>query len=326
MRVTASAPGNLFFLGEHAVVYDQPCMITSVGKRTTVEVEERSDKRVEVESEAFGKASAEIGDFSLKERMTETDELEITLDLCEHLVSELEVDTGFSLHIASQIPVKSGMSSSTALLSAILAALSEMVGSPVKKEEFWDWLYPFQVTIHGGKASGSEIISSALGGFNTFQKAEEGIEWASVGRLPCAVVVADTRVSVATSMTVGYHVPSLIDRDERRVMQTFDEIGSLTDEAKSAVRSGDLEAIGELMNRDQELLSSLGLSHPKLDDCISEALEAGALGAKLSGKGWGGIMFALCTEETQEDVAKAMARTRADVMMTEIGVEGVRVE
>jgi len=326
MKVTASAPGNIFFLGEHAVVYNEPCVITSVGKHTTVTVEERTDKKIEVVSEAFGKASAEISDFTLKNRMIEADELDITLDLCEYLLKKLEIKTGFSLHIASEIPVKSGMSSSTALLSSILCALGELFGSPLPTDDYWEALYPFQVKLHGGKASGAEMISSAIGGFNTFKKAEKGIDWSPIGELPCAVVIADTRISVATSMTVGYHVPSLMDRDKERVMSTFKQIGDLTRESGKAIKSADLEEIGRLMNEDQKLLASLGLSHPKLDDCISEAMKAGALGAKLSGKGWGGTMFALCEDDTQDAVAKAMARTRADIMITEIGVSGVNVK
>lgn len=326
MKVTASAPGNLFFLGEHAVVYDEPCVITSVGKHTTVASQERNDKKIEIESEAFGKASAEIADFKLKDRMIEADELDISLDLCEYLIQKLEIRTGFSLHISSEIPVKSGMSSSTALLSSILGAVDGLFGVGTPPSDYWELLYPFQVKLHGGRASGAEIISSAIGGFNTFRKAEKGIDWSPIGELPCAVVIADTRVSVPTSMTVGYHVPSLIERDKERVMSTFKKIGDLSRESGKAIKSGDLGEIGRLMNEDQRLLSSLGLSHPKLDDCIREALNAGALGAKLSGKGWGGVMFALCTDDTQEDVAKAMAKTRADIIVTEIGVKGVDVK
>jgi len=83
-------------------------------------------------------------------------------------------------------------------------------------------------------------------------------------------------------------------------------------------------AIGKLMNKNQELLLSLGLSHPKLDDCISEARRAGALGAKLSGSGWGGIMFALARKEDVDKVVAAIKTTGADAFKAEVGGAGVQ--
>ena len=50
------------------------------------------------------------------------------------------------------------------------------------------------------------------------------------------------------------------------------------------------------------------------------------MGAKLSGAGWGGVMFALVKKEDQEKVAKAIESTGSEAIITEIGVEGVRLE
>ena len=72
--------------------------------------------------------------------------------------------------------------------------------------------------------------------------------------------------------------------------------------------------------------AALGVSHPKLDDCIAEARDAGALGAKLSGSGWGGIMFALVEADTRDAVRAALERTRARIIATTIGGPGTRKE
>ena len=90
-----------------------------------------------------------------------------------------------------------------------------------------------------------------------------------------------------------------------------------------ALKEGDTRTLGYLINQNQTVLRELGLSHPKLEDCIDEALRAGALGAKLSGSGWGGVMFALTTEENQKRVAEAVATTGANVFSAKLGVAGV---
>ena len=219
------------------------------------------------------------------------------------------------------------MSSSTALLAAVFATVSGFAGQNIPAEKYFDYLYPMQVNVHGGKASGSEIISSALGGFNKVQKVEaEGkteLKFEHLGMHKFSIIVGNTKVSSPTALTVGYHVPSLIARNKTRVFGVFDEIATISEKAEAVLAKDDEAKLGKLMNKNQELLSSLGLSHPKLDDCIDEARKAGALGAKLSGSGWGGIMFALTKKEDSEKVLRAIQSTGADAFKTEVGGSGV---
>lgn len=330
MQIKVSAPGNLFFLGEHAVVYNRPSINTAVNRRCYVIASKRADDKIFINSDLIGKAQAEISKQGLVNINLEKKELEPILDELNYIIKKFDIKQGFEIKIESKIPIKSGLSSSTAVLTSILKAVTQLFSCKVKLNEYWNNLYQFQVKIHGGKASGSEIISSALGGYNLIQKIESEkeakIKWEHLGEHKFSVVISDTRVMASTALTVGYHVPSLIKRNPKLVWQTFDQIAKLVEKAKEAIINEDIETLGKLMNENQKLLEKLKLSHPKLDDCIEEALNAGALGAKLSGGGWGGVMFALTYPEDQNKVAKAIAETGANVIKTEVGVEGVEVK
>jgi mevalonate kinase len=50
-KINVSAPGKLMLLGEHAVVYDHPCLVTAVDKRmrATVELLDNLDFQLETE-------------------------------------------------------------------------------------------------------------------------------------------------------------------------------------------------------------------------------------------------------------------------------------
>ncbi len=328
--IKASAPGNLFFAGEHAVVYCYPAIVVSIGKRTFVEVTERNDEKVEVESEAYGKAVGRIQEGKVVERGMKNQGLDAILDLCETTAEKFQLKKGFSLKIDSEIPIESGMSSSTAVLCASLKAISAIFGQEIKEDSYFDFLYPLQVKIHGGKASGSEIYSSAGGGYNRLQKVEEGgktrLDVRPLGKQPFSVVIGNTKVRAPTALTVKIHVPSLIKRNPKMVESTWKGIEKTVNAMEPAIKEGNAEKVGKLMNQNQDLLNKLMLSHPKLDDAINESINAGALGAKLSGGGWGGVMFALVKEEDKEKVAKAIEITGCEAIVTEIGGDGTRIE
>ena len=325
--IKTSAPGNLFFFGEHAAVYGRPAICAAVDRRTYVELTERNDSKILVTSDSFGSGSAQISENRLSDKVFKAPELSTTFDFIDMLAAKFKLERGFELKIRSDVPVNSGMSSSTALLSAVFKAVSGFAGQNIAAEKYFDYLYPMQVKVHGGKASGSEIISSALGGFNKVQKIEAGsktnLKFEHLGVHKFSIIVGNTKVSSPTSLTVGYHVPSLIARNKTRVLGVFDEIAAISEKAEAVLAKDDEVKLGKLMNKNQELLSSLGLSHPKLDDCIEEARKAGALGAKLSGSGWGGIMFALTRKEDSEKVLRAIQTTGADAFKTEVGGNGV---
>ncbi|MCK5177499.1 MAG: hypothetical protein KAQ92_07255, partial [Candidatus Aenigmarchaeota archaeon] len=209
--------------------------------------------------------------------------------------------------------------------------MTEFAGKPVDPEDYFDYIFPFQKEIHGGSASGNEIISSAMGGINYIKKENDELKKVQFSNTRLNVVVADSRVKSPTKLTVAYHVPSLIKRRKEETFDRFDDIGSIVDEAvilfsKSNLSQLEEKQIGNLFNLNQDVLDKLYLSHPKLDDCINEARLAGAYGAKLSGSGWGGIMFALVTPESEDKVKSALAATGAGVIVSKIGVEGIRVE
>ena len=62
------------------------------------------------------------------------------------------------------------------------------------------------------------------------------------------------------------------------------------------------------MTQNHQLLVELGVSTPGLDQACGWAIQAGALGAKLTGAGGGGCVIALVDERTHSMVVEAWAR------------------
>ena len=314
--IASSSPGNLFLFGEHAVVYGKPGIITSIDLRARCETGVLLQRKIKIFSRELGKAL-----FTRKKKGNK--DLFVLLDLCRDLLLKFKIQNGIELKIRSDIPVASGMSSSSAVLCSILCCFSKLFKFNIKRKDYYSYLIEYQRIIHGGKASGSEIISSSQGGFNYITFKPE-LKVKKLGKFPFHIVIGDTGIKTKTSKTVKDFVPNLMKKRPRFVKRRFNQIEKLAKEGLKVILKQDIVKIGKLMNENQKILSELGLSHPKLDAGIKAAINAGAYGAKLSGKGQGGVMLALIDEKSQNRVVRAIKKAGLKVIQTKIGVGGVK--
>jgi D-glycero-alpha-D-manno-heptose-7-phosphate kinase len=89
----------------------------------------------------------------------------------------------------------------------------------------------------------------------------------------------------------------------------FDLLRDLAGFAAGSLRTGDVEAIGPAVRRSWEAKRRLAtrVSNEQVDLAVSRAIDAGALGAKLTGAGGGGFLLVICPVERQQAVRQALA-------------------
>jgi len=76
-------------------------------------------------------------------------------------------------------------------------------------------------------------------------------------------------------------------------------------QAVAALRAGDTTRLGALLAASQaSLRDDFGVSTPELDLLVEALLEEGAIGARLTGAGFGGCVVALCRVEEQSPVLR----------------------
>lgn len=147
--VTASVPGKLILMGEHAAVYGKPAMVATVGLRARAELEP-TDAGVVLEMPDLGHhetiAHGRLGDLAVKAREAweryaadprpdrfaalRSDDAgqlvrlavgETLMDL--GLAGDLDEAPPFRLRVSSEIPIGAGFGSSAALSVGIVAAV-----------------------------------------------------------------------------------------------------------------------------------------------------------------------------------------------------------
>jgi mevalonate kinase len=334
---TASAPAKVILFGEHAVNRGVAALATVVGLRVRCTVALRDDGRVLLRSgaaehdedaeelrafrrdldaaraadDAPALAAAAAGDFFAPSRY-------VLGALSERLGLR-----GLSASWEQPLPVGRGLGSGAAANSALVVAAAAAAGSPLAGSEVAALAWEGDVVAHGGVASGLDASACALGGIVSYGVGRGGRPLQGAPAL--TLVVADTG---ATGTTAAVNAEVRRRLAARPALQwLFGAMGSVSGQASEALGAGDLEAVGRLMNVNQLLLEQLGVSSPAIERLVGAALDAGALGAKLSGSGGGGIVVALTTPAGARAVAEGLTAAGGDVVAAgPAGADGARLE
>ncbi|MCZ6529188.1 MAG: mevalonate kinase [Chloroflexi bacterium] len=303
----ASAPGKVILLGEHAAVYGRPALAAPVqAVRAHAEVLPLDEDRVKVEAH-------EVGVDTYLDEMPDTHPLGKAIRLS---IKEAQASGGFQVSVASDIPPASGLGSSAAVSVAIIRAVCEHFEHELGADRVAQMAFEVEM-LHHGDPSGIDNTVVAFEIPVLFVKGEEPRPLGVTGRFQ--FVIGDTGEPSPTKELVTM-LRGRWAGDTEFVDALFDSIGELTNQAAACIGRGEIGNLGPLMNHDQTLLETLGVSSPSLDRLIRAARDAGALGAKLSGAGGGGIMIALVDDSSLEAVDTALREAGAvRTIQTEIG-------
>jgi mevalonate kinase len=125
------------------------------------------------------------------------------------------------------------------------------------------------------------------------------------------LVIGDSGVRGLTTQAISIVQQKLKEFPEAAELG-IQKLGTLAREAKTYLAEDNAIGLGEVMTQSQEILKSLDVSHPKLDRLITEAKNKGALGAKLTGSGLGGVILALARSERDAiQISQALSRNGA---------------
>ncbi|MEF8779097.1 MAG: mevalonate kinase [Haloferacaceae archaeon] len=332
-----SAPGKVYLFGEHAVVYGEPAVPCAIERRATVEVEPREDDHVRVEAEDLS-----LDGFTVEyEGETREDPaVDVPRPLVEAATGYVDAAVrearsaadapvaGFDITISSDIPLGGGLGSSAAVVVAGIDAATRALGEPIDRRELADRAYRAEFEVQDGQASRADTFCSTMGG--AVRVEGDDCRTIEAPNLPF-VIGFDGGAGETGELVAG--VRELRDRYDFAA-ETVSTIGDIVRVGESFLSEGDpgaeptpelLEELGELMDFNHGLLSSLGVSARSLDEMVWAARDAGAYGAKLTGAGGGGCIVAL-DPTSRTETALDFTRGCERAFRAELSTEGVRVE
>ncbi len=319
--ITVSAPGKLMLLGEHAVVYDRPCLVTTVNQRLALEARLLDDCLFQLEApdvkiSNYKKSFEDIGKAKIPKGAKF---VEIAVF---NFMKKYKFSSGIHINTITEFSPLYGFGSSSAVTVCTIKALSELFNITLTDKELFDLAYKTVLDIQG-KGSGFDIAAAIYGGTLYFFTAGKKIEPLKIKSLPLIVgysgVKADTVTLINQIKEKAKKYPDIIDR-------IYDHIAELVEQAKQALLAKDWVRFGELMNMNQGYLNSLGVSTEKLEIMIYATRSAGAYGAKLSGAGGGDCMIAIAPENKKQAVRDAITKKGGQIIDTTTNCKGVIIE
>ncbi len=315
-----SSPGRICLFGEHQDYLGLPVIPLAIDRRLTISfLRELQKSTLRISSDAL--SFIEVIDRAEIDKLSGTPFDHIKAVFKFYHQSILEKILPSEIKIRSRIPIKSGLSSSAALIvSTVFLVANVILQENLTPIQIADVAYLVEHDILGISCGRMDQASSALGGL--FHMTTSGIPHITPLDLPkdSYFVIGDSEVSRKADVPLKHvqkdifstlkviDTPDLISyqvtRETKRSLTTerfklVKGILGVRDNTKQAFKglktpNPDLSELGTLLNEQHTLLrSNYKISHPKIDRMCEEAIKTGALGAKITGAGFGGCMFAL---------------------------------
>jgi len=326
-HITISAPGKLYLLGEHGVVYGKPALLATVNKRCTVNITPRQDKKIEIISQDLKQSVV----CSYKDIVETTDQAQRQWDmyrktkdikLLQAITKEplayamicvgealMACDTkntsGMTIEIRSEIPVGSGMGSSAALAVAIAGAVCVCFKKTLDTTLINTCAFRAEQKMHG-TPSGGDNTASCYGGLLWYSKESEevkNIQHLSFGvprEFAQYMYAIDTGQPEESTGEMVDAVRHLYTKNHTLVDSILTSQEALTRGLFHAIQIVDEKAFVQSIQKGEENLEKLGVVSLFTKEIIREIERQGGA-AKVCGAGGtknrSGIVLAYCKDE-----------------------------
>ncbi len=259
-------------------------------------------------------------------------QLDLAKAAIDHFRREHPFPEGMLVRLHNDAPPGSGLGSSSAIVVALVGALSAFLKLDLDPYAVAEVAYTIERDEAGIRGGRQDQYATAFGGFN-FIEFERGGAVVSPLRLRPETLY-ELEYGLVFAYVGGQHFSSHIIEKQMDnfssgrtdAVAAMDRIKELAHEMKRALLLGDIPGFGRLLDEGWQSKKRMaeGISNQRIDDVYASAMEAGALGGKVSGAGGGGFMFFLADPSRRFAVQETLANHGAEVVNLMFVQEGMR--
>jgi D-glycero-alpha-D-manno-heptose-7-phosphate kinase len=300
--IVIQAPLRISFLGggtdfeDFYTNHSGATLSTAINKYVFVIIKERFDDMICV-------------NYSKRERVKKVDQLRH--ELVREAMKLSGIEKGIEITTLADIPAEgTGLGSSSSITVALLHALYTYCGELPTAETLANQACRIEIDILGKPIGIQDQNIAAYGNmrFMSFNGDCTKVETIKLspedkGRLDDSLLLFYTGVTRKSE--------SVLSEQKTNINQQLETLSAMRDlayKAKDAILAGAFDEFGSLMHQGWEFKKKLasGISNHRIDELYDAALQAGALGGKITGAGGGGFLLLYCPREKQDEVRRIL--------------------
>ena len=222
-------------------------------------------------------------------------------------------ERGLEIHHDGDLPARSGMGSSSSFTVGLLHALYALEGRMASKRDLALESIHIEQDLIKETVGSQDQVSAAYGGFNHIEFAKSGrisvnpvtIGAGRIAELNSHLMLFYTKIRRTASDIAQSYVKHIRSSGER--LQRMQEMVAKGLDILNG--PGDIGDFGKLLHQSWQLKRKLStaVSNDYVDSYYRKALEAGALGGKITGAGGGGFLMIFARPEDQDRVREVLS-------------------
>lgn len=307
-NIIKKAPGKIILIGEHAVVYGYPAILSPINLFSEVTISDITPGKVRIDSpnynfdetlvsEKFLEDYMRYSDVMKKYKETNDEELLETIRKDKNAFPKIVINNvfkhvgytekpSFFLHKFSNVP-QGGFGSSSSVGASIIKAIDEYYGFKLSKQEMIDILMKGESEFHGYQQSGGDQNVVFHETLVHYQK-KDGVGFSRPLKLQSnlldeVLVINTGKPKDGTGEVVNKVRESRI-RNQEFIDGIFERLGELTEEILGYLENDDKQSFYSAIDEAGDLLIDLGIVRPKTQELIKELRKLGGY-VKVSGAG-----------------------------------------
>jgi D-glycero-alpha-D-manno-heptose-7-phosphate kinase len=261
--------------------------------------------------------------YSQKECVEHVDE--IKHDLVREAMKITGIEKGVEITTLADIPSEgSGVGSSSSITVGLLHAFYTYQNMLVTAEQLAREACKIEIDIIGKPIGKQDQYVAAYGGLNQYVFRKDDTTEISPVALDNGTLrkFSSSLLLYYTGMTRS--ADPILSEQKRNYsasakFEVMCEIVSLVEPFQVAVKEGDIETSGKLLDKNWQLKKKMAsrITNGKIDAMYERAKKAGALGGKIAGAGGGGFLMLVVPREKQNSVFEVMREYRELPFMLE---------
>lgn len=316
--VIVSVPGKVHLMGEHAVVYGKPALLSAINLRLSVMIEP-AKKGVAIKS-------SEPEDY-----------IRYALEIVKKEFS-LTTLPPMVIAVDSQIPAGYHLGSSAATAVGVVAALVYFLKKIWNPERINQIAYEVEKKQHGNP-SGGDNTAVTMGGFLWYRRELEFLKsmWQLPVKLPGRLNnfylldtgrPKETTGEMVSFVKLKFNKPaSPAGREKSKTENLFNENEKQTRRIAVAIKENNQEELLDALKRGERTLEGMGVVSKNAVIAIRAVEQIGGAAKILGGGGRsGGVGFLLCYHPEFAKLNQVAEKLNYPLQRISLGEEGLRLE